>query len=248
MARLGRYFVPAQPPHVIQCGNDRGISTLTPNLRLDLRIILGLAGSRMSTTQTSTSTRHTTTSRVLESQTHGYRSIFRTILANLVDLRDTTMSGYWELRRSSSNCVHFVYVDEVDDADRPILNELNKAGIKYIYVDYLEVKRSDQHIANVIAQLLKLQHAPYQLPTSPKQIDVWVPFWDDLITLSHHENGIAIIIDNADAFLSENSRTMFKLIEAFMVPFHHWLENNKPCHLCFQMEKSEWVRAIFASA
>ena len=159
------------------------------------------------------------------------------------------MSNYWKLQRSSSDCIHFVYADQVDDSDSAITDELRKSNVKWVYVDYLDVKHSDQHIADVIAYLLKLQHAPYGPRTSPYQPKIWVPFLDDLVGLSRqeHENGVAIIIDSADVFLAENGREFFELIEAFLIQFSDWFEKKKPCHLCFQMEKSEWVRRIFAS-
>jgi hypothetical protein len=58
-----------------------------------------------------------------------------------------------------------------------------------------------------------------------------VPLLDDLITLSEHEKGIVLFVDSADAFLAANSRGMFRLIEAFLIQVHHWMEKKKPCHL-----------------
>jgi hypothetical protein len=101
------------------------------------------------------------------------------------------------------------------------------------------------HIANTVARELNLQHAPYQPRTSPYQPEVWVPFLDDLITLSKHEKGIVLFVDSADAFLAENSRGMFRLIEAYLIQVHHWMEKKKPCHLCFQMERDDSLRAQF---
>jgi len=72
-----------------------------------------------------------------------------------------------------------------------------------------------------------------------------VPFLDDLITLSEQEKGIVLFIDSADMFLAQNSRGMFSLIEAFLIPVHHWMEKKKPCHLCFQMEPNDSLRAQF---
>jgi hypothetical protein len=156
------------------------------------------------------------------------------------------MSGYRILRRSSSDCVHFVYRDEVDGEDLSLAKELAAKQITHVYVDYDEFKCGSQHLVNVIAGLLKLEHAPYRWPTAPTEVSVWVEFLDDLITLSYQEHGIIIVIDNADGLLAADSKTMFKLIEAFLVQVHHWLEKKKPCHLCFQMEKNEVVKRLFA--
>jgi hypothetical protein len=157
------------------------------------------------------------------------------------------MSSYWKIRIPSSDCVHFVYGDEVDQADPSIIKELDAQRVRRIYLDYDKIKSGKEHIANAIAYALNLQHAPYRLPTKSTEIDVWVPFLDDLISLSQHEAGVVIVIDRADVLLTSDSKVMFRLIEAFLVQFHHWFEKKKPCHLCFQMEKNELVREIFAS-
>jgi hypothetical protein len=43
----------------------------------------------------------------------------------------------------------------------------------------------------------------------------------------------------------EDSVTLFRLIEAFLIQVHHWMEKKKPCHLCFQMEPNDSLRAQF---
>ena len=121
---------------------------------------------------------------------------------------------------------------------------LTRSGIIHAYVDFLEVKRDGQHVVNAVAGLLKLDNAPY--PTQ-ESIKILVPFTDDLITLSENAKGVAIIVDNAEAYLHENSREMFEFIEDFLLQFYHWFEKKKPCHLCFQMEKSDWAKRIFGA-
>ena len=157
------------------------------------------------------------------------------------------MNSYFETRRSSSDCVQFVYADGVGAEDAGLREDLNRLGIKYAYVDYLEIKRNGEHIVNAIAKSLSLTHAPYMPPTEAFRIKVIVPFLDDLVGLSQKVAGVAIIIDNADIFLADDSKTMFVLIEAFLHQFSTWFEKRKPCHLCFQMERSEWPKRIFAS-
>ena len=157
------------------------------------------------------------------------------------------MSSYSTVLRSSSDCVHFIYGDQDEEDDRSIANELTKRGIVCAYIDYQGIAHDgDAHIANAIARVLRLQHHPYGARESRYQPERWVPFLDDLITLSHGSSGLVIIIDNADIFLTANSREMFELIETFLIQFHHWLEGKKPCHLCFQMTKNTLVESVFA--
>ena len=153
--------------------------------------------------------------------------------------------GYGRLKLPSSGCVHFVYADFFSGGVQAVVGDLRSAGIRCAYADYRNMEYGDLHIANTVARELKLQHAPYPPRTSPFQVEVWVPFLDDLITLSEHEKGLALFVDSADVFLAKNSRGMFRLIEAFLIQVHHWMEKKKPCHLCFQMEPNDSLRAQF---
>jgi hypothetical protein len=154
--------------------------------------------------------------------------------------------GYGRLKLSSSGCVHFMYADFFSGAPQAAVGDLRSAGVRCVYTDYRNVEYGDLHIANAVARELKLQHAPYPPPTSTFQPQVWVPFLDDLITLSEHEKkGVVLFVDSAYAFLAENSKGMFRLIEVFLIQVHHWMEKKKPCHLCFQMEPDDSLRAQF---
>lgn len=139
-----------------------------------------------------------------------------------------------------------MYADFFAGEAEAAVGGLRSTGIRCVYTDYRNIEHGDLHIANAVARELNLQHAPYPPPTSPFQPQVWVPFWDDLITLSEHEKGVVIFVDSADVFLAENRRGMFRLIEAFLIQVHHWMEKKKPCHLCFQMEANDSLRAQFA--
>ena len=143
--------------------------------------------------------------------------------------------------RSSSNAVHFLDNTQVDDLEHALVNHLRSTGIKTAYVDYLEITPRKEHIASVIGRLLGLARAPY-----PPQD--WTAFSEDLGALAPREAGLAIIVDNAEPFLSTDKKTMLKLIEAFQTQLTHWLKQGKPCHLFFQMEKNDLVRRIFKAA
>jgi len=57
---------------------------------------------------------------------------------------------------------------------------------------------------------------------------------------------LVIVLDNAADFLATAPTEFFDLIEAFMVQFNHWFKLNKPCHLCFQMEKNPLIAELLA--
>ena len=156
------------------------------------------------------------------------------------------MSKYQNLHRSTSDCVHFVFATRLEDISSSITEEWVSLGISYAYVDFLKIS-GDQYpdIANAIAKSLGLQHGPYAEGDTVHQPRRWIPFLDDLTTLSYQQNGLVIIIDNADDLLTANNKEMFELIETFLTQFHHWLEAKKPCHLCFQMVKNSAVAAVF---
>jgi hypothetical protein len=156
------------------------------------------------------------------------------------------MSSYNFVSRPFSACVHFVYADETDESVVEVAEILKRAGIVWAYVDYLDLQRRDELLENAIATSLKLENAPYGPRRSAYEPVAWVPFADDLATLSHNVNGAVIILDHADVLLADNSRIMFALIENFLLQFHHWSEKKKPCHLVFQMEPNEWVKRAFA--
>jgi hypothetical protein len=85
------------------------------------------------------------------------------------------MRGYEGLDRPWSRCIHFVrrQMSEVDL--REMRSKLQKQGIVRAYVEYS--RNSEISLANQIASRLSLDNQPYG--QSP-----WVPFLDDLITLS----------------------------------------------------------------
>ena len=45
--------------------------------------------------------------------------------------------------------------------------------------------------------------------------------------------------------MTEKSDEMFDLVEAFLVQFHHWYDQEKPCHLCFQVAEDDDVTEFF---
>jgi hypothetical protein len=155
------------------------------------------------------------------------------------------MRGYEGLDRPLSRCIHFVrrQMSEVDL--RELRSKLQKQGIVCAYVEYSA--NSEISLADQIASRLSLDNQPYGQRAGTGLPLPWVPFLDDLITLSYRQNGLAIIVDNADNLFRDNQDDAFDLIEAFLIQFHHWFEKRKPCHLCFQIENSPVLQKVFAT-
>jgi hypothetical protein len=148
------------------------------------------------------------------------------------------MRAYEALHLPLTRCVHFVKNREIDGSEGRVVEAAIKEGVKCVYWNYVDGGSGSITIADPLGIALKLEHAPYgRLP--------WIPFLDDLITLAHRYRGLVIILDRADILLHERPDDMFDLIEAFLIQFHHWYDQKKPCHLCFQMEENQSIRRLF---
>jgi hypothetical protein len=145
------------------------------------------------------------------------------------------MGGYEDVLRASSHCVHFIYSAHTEAQLEAVAGIVKRAGIKVAYLDCSQIGTGNSNIIDSIAEFLKLENFPYGVRTSQHQPEAWVPFLDDLITLSYQESGLVILLDCADSLFEKSNREMFMLIEIFLIQFHHWFEKSKPCHLYFQM-------------
>ena len=147
------------------------------------------------------------------------------------------MGGYHYIELPVTNCVHFVQ-DCGSSSIESTVEAARRKGVRFAYWSYLDGGREATTIANPLAAALGLEHAPYGgLP--------WVPFLDDLITLAYRHDGLVIVIDRADLLITERREGMFDCVEAFLHQFHHWYDQKKPCHLCFQMVKDDHVTELF---
>lgn len=151
------------------------------------------------------------------------------------------MRGYYGIELASSACVRFVRNDDMDGSEHEVFNEVRSRGVRCTYVDLGSAQAQGDMLANQIADALHLEHAPY----ADKH---WVCFLDDLITLAHREQGLVIVVDGAWLLIEKRRNELFDLIEAFLVQFHHWLEQSKPCYLCLQMEPNREISSLFASS
>jgi hypothetical protein len=129
------------------------------------------------------------------------------------------------------------------DASEVHVEAALKEDVKIVYWNYLDGGSGSATIADPLGRALELDHTPYGTIGNIS----WVQFLDDLITLAHRLRGLVIVVDRADLLLRERPGDFFNLIEAFLLQFHHWYDQKKPCHLCFQMEENQLVRALFGA-
>ena len=141
------------------------------------------------------------------------------------------MRGYSGIELSNTACVRFVRNAEIDGSEREIFDEARRRGVRSAYIDSSSSAELPRTFANVIAEALRLDNAPYE----SKQ---WLCLSDDLITLAYRERGLVITVDNAWVLLERHQDELFDLVEAFLSQLHHWLQQGKPCHLCLQMESN----------
>jgi hypothetical protein len=148
------------------------------------------------------------------------------------------MRAYQGLHLPLTRCVHFVNTHESDETLEYVVRAATTEGVRFVYWSFLDNGNKSVTIADPLGEALELEHAPYG--KAP-----WVRFLDDLITLAYRYPGLVIVVDRADILLRERPDDMFDLVEAFLIQFHHWYDQKKPCHLCLQMNENQSVRKLF---
>src|SRR5882757_88748 len=148
------------------------------------------------------------------------------------------MFGYSAINLPMTRCIHFVKNDEMDGSEGRLVEAALKEGTKIVYWNCAD--GGSATTADSLGRALELKYAPYgRVP--------WIEFLDDLILLADRLRGLVIVVDRADLLLRERPDDFFNLIEAFLVQFHHWYDQKKPCHLCLQMEENQSVRGLFVA-
>jgi hypothetical protein len=142
------------------------------------------------------------------------------------------------LNQPVTRCVHFVRTSVSSGVLEAEVEVDRRVGVRFAYWNYLHGGREATTLADPLAIALGLEHAPYgNLP--------WVQFLDDLITLAYRYDGLVIVVDRADLLIKEKRDEMFNCLEAFLTQFHHWYDQKKPCHLCFQLVEDDDVTNLF---
>jgi hypothetical protein len=151
------------------------------------------------------------------------------------------MRGYWDIDRSTSHCVTFIEAAEVEEELIEFIAQLRQREFRIAYVDCAEFRTRPWEIGSEIGFKLKTDHPQYH---EGEELNL-VRWLDDLISLAYSTPGVVIVLDNADQVFTEHRRHVTQLIEAYLVQFHHWLEQKVPCHLCLQMSPHPLVAKLF---
>jgi hypothetical protein len=141
------------------------------------------------------------------------------------------------LYRSTTHCVHFVRASASSQFLDAEVEAARRAGVKFAYWNYSHGGKEAASVADPLAIALGLEHAPYGNLA-------WTQFLDDLITLAYRYDGLVITVDRADLLITERLDEMFNCVEAFLIQFHHWYDQKKPCHLCFQMVEDRHLTSL----
>jgi hypothetical protein len=139
--------------------------------------------------------------------------------------------------------VHFRHKEGDDDPAsyvRPA--KLASRGIAFAYIDASAV--GEYEALNSLGRQLRTDHPPYE-PNPPAGMKGWYRFMDDLETISEHEAGMVIIIDNAMGLFIDPKSWAFELITVWVLQLPGWQRRRLPCHLSFQMDPDPAVEAIY---
>ena len=148
------------------------------------------------------------------------------------------MRGYWDIERSTSHCITFVEAEEVDAELAELVAQVRQRGFRIAYVDCSKYASRPWEIGSELGIRLGTDHPPYH---EGEELNL-VRWLDDLISLAYKTTGVVMVLDNADQVFVSHRRHITQLMEAFLVQFHHWLEQNVPCHLCLQMSPNPLVK------
>lgn len=135
--------------------------------------------------------------------------------------------------------MEFRRIQADDDPTMWVLpTELALKNIAFAYVDAGRCEA--ENVPNIIGAQLGTEHPPYDI----RELG-WLRLTDDLESLACGRAGMVIIVDNAAKVLSDPASWAFDLIRWWTMQLWHWVEQQHPCHLCFQLDHAPEVRLIY---
>ena len=152
------------------------------------------------------------------------------------------MRGYSDIDRSTSHCVTFVESFEIDDELPERVSKIRDRGYRIGYVNCAEYVSRPWEIASAIGFALQADYPPYHEIDQELNLVRWL---DDMTSLAYKTPGVVVVLDNADQVFFVHRRHITQLLEAYLVQFHHWLEQKIPCHFCLQMSPHPSVAQLF---
>ena len=150
------------------------------------------------------------------------------------------MRGYFDIVRSTTACVHFVFETKLDDEFLSEIRErLKHDGVLVAYLDGRDLLDGVSRFCSVVGAAIGAEHAMECMEES------YVVLFDDMVSLSNTLPGLVLIVDRAWEVFDADRVTAFGFVEGFLSQLHHWLDRGRPCHLCFQMSPNEDVKKYF---
>jgi len=150
------------------------------------------------------------------------------------------MRGYFDIVRSTTACVHFVFETKLDDEFlSEIKEQLKKDSVLVAYVDARDLLGGVSQFCRVVGAAIGAHRAIKCMEES------YVLLFDEMVSLSNSLPGLVLIVDRAWEVFDADQITAFGFVEGFLSQLHHWLGRGRPCHLCFQMTPNEDVKKYF---
>lgn len=117
-------------------------------------------------------------------------------------------------------------------------------GITFAYIDGSSVNEAEA--LNSLGRQLHTDNPPYD-PHPLKGMKGWYRLMDDLETLSEHQAGMVIVINNAAPLFADPASWVFELITVWVLQLSGWKRRGVPCHLVFQMDTNPAVASIYGT-
>lgn len=136
------------------------------------------------------------------------------------------MSGYDYISKSSTRCVHFNFSSYPDSEELEILYSFECLGGLCIRFSYSPSAYGlvIEHIGSLLGDI----NGDFGNSNFASVVD-------DMITMSSKYDAMAIVIANCTEAFIKKDRSVFELIDAFLLQKSHWYSNNKPCNLIFHI-------------
>jgi hypothetical protein len=147
------------------------------------------------------------------------------------------IGGYRFLPVATARCVHFVDLCPDEAALRELAADLDEHDIAVVYLDCMR-------FVPAVGARKPAARGRAAAPADPAEPH-WTRWWDDLLSLSHKSNGLAIVLDHAEILFERDRKFATDVIENFLQGATPWIRREIPCHLVLQMVACPAVAGVF---